>query len=106
MHYTAVKNIAEFVMFRHIVSDSIDWMERPFPDVPSNLTEVPKFVAGLKLWLSEFLHDGPKLTAEILFALHTFFRVSDNLGMLTRISNLFFVLICFCCFLKCYFVCT
>ena len=82
VHFVILKDIPEFVMFRHIVSDSIEWMEYPFPEVPQDVADIPKYTADLKLWLQQFLHDGTKLTVELLFALLTFFRVSENLGMM------------------------
>ena len=94
MHYVIVKNIPEFVMFRHIVSDSIDWMERVFPAVPVDLIDAPQYTVALKLWITEFLHDGPKLTAEVLYAMLTFFRVSENLGMYLCLHACIYVYIC------------
>ena len=110
-YFTITKKPSEFVFFRNSVLDGTvsllqyfvfllfispsifhhlltyifisvsQWMTSAFPSEPIDKEDTRRYIALLKTWLNEFLHDGPSMNHELFVMLHTFFLVEANLGI-------------------------
>ena len=83
MGYIVKKLIADFYFFQASVCDKTSHMNVKFPDepIPGESSSMVKFMLELKLWLREYLTDGPIFSHEEFVQVSTFFEVERNLGV-------------------------